>query len=234
MFPTGQSTSCLWSGQLAEEGGAENLIAITCTGGSSKSSMAWSTVVTPMMFQDGEEVREVPDPTKISHLHGEVSGCLCCTGTSPDRMGQAHPEKLSVSISSQGWQRRAWLRVLATLRSKGGTKLCKSARRVLTVEDNSRCRVWADVEHLIHGLRHIISTKITCSHQVLLLLWGQSIMRLELPALTITPDVPLTPVRKAAAQPGIGNLNTVVVHGPRELPSYGKTTAVVLSFPGMH
>lgn len=47
--------------------------------------------------------------------------------------------QLSSPIPSQGWHRRAWLKVLATLRSKGGTKLCKSARRALTVRDNSRC-----------------------------------------------------------------------------------------------
>jgi len=46
-------------------------MAITRSGGSSRSSMTWSAVFTPMMFQDGEEVRDVPGPTNISCIHGE-------------------------------------------------------------------------------------------------------------------------------------------------------------------
>lgn len=154
-----------------------------------------------MTFQDGEEVRDVPGPTNISHSHGEVSGHLCCTGISPGRMGQVHPEKLFAPISSQSWHGRVWLRVLVMPRSKWGTKLCKSARRTFTVGDNSRCRqclrVWPDVEYCICGLRHITSSKINYSHRVLLVVWAQSLRGLELPALTLTPDIPLSPVRNA-------------------------------------
>lgn len=85
-FPMGQSTFCL--------------LRI----GFPSSLPPWSgLVLSPMMFQDGGEVRNVPDPTNMKHIPAEIPGHVCSRGISPDSAGQVHPEKLSTSISSQGW-----------------------------------------------------------------------------------------------------------------------------------
>lgn len=68
-----------------------------------------------MTFQDAEDVRDSLPPT-ISRIHGEMSGHLRCSETSPAQMGQMPPEKLFAPISSHGWHSRAWLGVLVTLR----------------------------------------------------------------------------------------------------------------------
>lgn len=53
----------------------ENCISITHTG-----LPPWSELVlSPIMFQDEEEVRNVPDSTNIKYIPGEVSGHVCCT-----------------------------------------------------------------------------------------------------------------------------------------------------------
>lgn len=84
------------------------------------------------MFQDGEDVRNVPDPTNIKYIPGEVSGHVCRAGISPHSVGQVYTHLLT----GLG---RVCLRFLVMARSKKGTKLCKSntARKALTVGDKS-------------------------------------------------------------------------------------------------
>lgn len=85
----------------------ENLISIMHKSPSLIRTMT-GLVLSPMIFQDGEEVRNVPDPTTIKYIPGELSGHVCSTEVSPDSVGQVHPEKLSTAISTQGWGGPGW------------------------------------------------------------------------------------------------------------------------------
>lgn len=147
-----------------------------------------------MMFQDGEELRNVPDPTNVQYIPGQISGHICCTGLSADRVGQVHPEKLSTPISSQGWGRSSWgsWSWLCPKKALSWINQIQPGERLLwgTTQMWAPLMVWP-VASVVWDRTPTVATKS-------LLLCAQYRAGLELPSHSVTPDVLLTPMRMAS------------------------------------